>query len=495
MLCNPNPRMTAGDPAKLVAPALREAGYTLPAIRNLIGGERTLSSGADDRVVFERRFAGSSPLDLAARLLLLDLEVDGAAWDRGLPALPAAALEELGIVERRGGALRARARLVPHGDLYVTSDPHSDAAGLEHVTGISNPAVLLSDLAVRRPVALGLDLGCGGGIQALLMSRHCAKVIATDINPRALEFTRLNARLNGISNIETRLGSLFEPAGDLRFDLILCNPPYVISPESRLLYRDSGMAGDSLCRQIVGEAGLHLAEGGFAQMLVSWAQVGDRPWQETLEDWLGSAPCDAWFLHYLTEDPLTHAAKWNRPETPAGLAGFAAAVDSWTAYFSEQGIDAVGFGSVTMRRRSGGRNWRRSDALREAHGSAGNHILRVFAAEDLLRALPDEEALFGTRWRLAPGHRLEQSLVQGPEGGWHPLETRLAMTEGFGFSGSIDLPLAQMLQHLDGKRTVADAVGMAAKEVGIPRAELAAYRRAAGQTVRRLLELGLLEAE
>src|SRR5207302_3979249 len=134
--------------------------------------------------------------------------------------------------------------------INIASDPLGEDRTAKHVTGINNPAVLLSELAVRRPAELGLDLGCGGGIQSLLMSRHCERVIATDLNPRALEFTQLNARINGVSNIETRLGSLFEPVEGLGFDLILCNPPYVISPESQLLYRDSGMPADSLCRRL-----------------------------------------------------------------------------------------------------------------------------------------------------------------------------------------------------------------------------------------------------
>jgi methylase of polypeptide subunit release factors len=483
------------DPIATLRPALQAAGYTLPAVQQLLGADRHLSSREEDLVIFERRFAGDAALPLAGRLFLLNREVDRAAWDRALPSLPAAGLEEMGLASSAGGVLRATVRLVPHGDIYIASDALGEDRTAEHVTGINNPAVLLSELAVRRSVKLGLDLGCGGGIQSLLMSRHCERVIATDLNPRALEFTQLNARINGVSNVETRLGSLFEPVEGLAFDLILCNPPYVISPESQFLYRDSGMPADSLCRQLVGEAGLHLADGGFAQFLVSWAQPADRQWRQVLEGWLGAAPCDAWFLHYNTEDPLTYASKWNRPLRFSELAGYGAVVDRWTAYCREQSIDAIGFGSVTLRRRSGAINWRRADELHEGHNTASDHIQRVFVAEDLLRALPDEEALFLTRCRLAPGHRLEQTMVEGPEGGWQPLETRLVMTQGLGFQGSLDLPLAQVLQHLDGRRTLAEATAAAAAEMGIGANELPDFRQAAAATVRRLFELGFLEPE
>jgi hypothetical protein len=86
-------------------------------------------------------------------------------------------------------------------------------------------------------------------------------------------------------------------------------------------------------------------------------------------------------------------------------------------------------------------------------------------------------------------------MVEGPDGGWQPLETRLVMTQGLGFQGSLDLPLAQVLQHLDGRQTLAEATAAAAAEMGIGADELPDFRRAAAATVRRLLELGFLEPE
>src|SRR5437879_1195044 len=126
------------------------------------------------------------------------------------------------------------------------SDPSRD-----HVLGVNTAAVTLESLTVRRRVRSALDLGCGGGIQALFAARHSEHVIAVDKNPRALDFTRFNAQLNGLRNVEGRQGDLFEPVAGLRFDLIVCNPPYVISPESRYTFRDSGRRGDALCEDVV----------------------------------------------------------------------------------------------------------------------------------------------------------------------------------------------------------------------------------------------------
>jgi hypothetical protein len=209
---------------------------------------------------------------------------------------------------------------------------------------------------------------------------------------------------------------------------------------------------------------------------------------------VADAPCDAWFLHYSTEDPLTHAAKWNQPFRFADVASFAAALDRWTAYYREQGIDEIGFGAVILRRRSDGENWVRSDKLRVRLGPAGDQVLRVFSAEDLLRSAAGDEGLLATRLRLAAGHRLETMLVQGSAGGWEQVEARLTMTTGLGFQGTLDLPVAQFLQHLDGKNTVAEAASTAAKEASVPQAELGSYRQSALNAVRALLERGFLEA-
>ena len=88
----------------------------------------------------------------------------------------------------------------------------------DFVPGIQSPSVTLAKLAVRRRIRRALDLGTGCGIQALLAAKHAEHVVATDVNPRALSFAAFNARLNGVENIEFRLGNSFEPVAGERFD-------------------------------------------------------------------------------------------------------------------------------------------------------------------------------------------------------------------------------------------------------------------------------------
>ena len=53
------------------------------------------------------------------------------------------------------------------------------------------------------------------------------------------------------TEVELVEGDLFEPVEGCDFDLIVCNPPYVISPESDIIYRDSGVPGDAFCEALV----------------------------------------------------------------------------------------------------------------------------------------------------------------------------------------------------------------------------------------------------
>ena len=166
------------------------------------------------------------------------------------------------MLEASGGEVRALVDVRPYADegrdWWVLSDltPGLDGApidvGPDHVLGISSAATSLAQLTVREPAGRALDLGTGCGVQALHLTDHVADVVATDVNERALAMTRLNARLNEV-DLDVRAGSLFEPVAGELFDLIVTNPPFVVSPatDERLVYRDSGLPGDELVRRVV----------------------------------------------------------------------------------------------------------------------------------------------------------------------------------------------------------------------------------------------------
>jgi Methyltransferase small domain len=477
-------------PIEELRAVLASAGFEGEAVRSALGVDSHVLARPADLPVQRRRLAGIEPLGTITTLFVLDTPVASADASRAFAPLRVEDLEALGLVESGGGLVRARVRLVPHDDVLIASDvPKIGAAQPpNHVAGIHGPSVTLAHLTVRRPVDRALDVGTGCGIQAILASRHCAQVTATDVNRRALNFAAFNALLNGAGNVELREGSFFEPVGGDRFELLVCNPPYVISPETAFLFRDSGLAGDAVSREVVSRAPEALAEGAFASMLLSWAQAPDEDWSSPLRDWVEASGCDALLLHYGTQDPLTHAASWTRDRHGGDPAAFDAALERWLGYLRRLGIEGVAYGGVVLRRREGA-NWVRAHRLPASGlGPAGDQIVRIFAAQDAISGFADEHALLGARLRLAQDARVEQQL-ELREGRW-VADAGIRLDGGLGLGASLDPATARLLAGIDGRRTLAEvAAELAERE----REDVDRVASAAVQVARGMLELGFLE--
>jgi SAM-dependent methyltransferase len=483
------PSAQDGEALDALRRALESAHFTVEAIEEQLGTHE-LSLRPIDIAVHLRRLRDDA-FGTLAKVFLLGAAVDSGRLATALAPLELTRLEETGLLEFAGTKVSATVRLAPHGEYYVASDGSAEAnTPFDFVPGIQAPSVTLAKLAIRRRVRRALDVGTGCGIQALLAAKHAERVVATDVNPRALAFAAFNARLNRIDNIELRLGSVFEPVEGERFDLIVATPPYVISPDTSYSYRDSDLPADELCRRIVAAAPAFLVDGGFAHVLVSWAHAPGDEWAPPLRDWVRDSGCDVWLLHYRTNDPLTHAASWLRPLGETDLSAYEDAIDRWANHLHRLGIEAVGYGAVVLRRRASGPVWIREDPLPlDRLEPAGDHTLRVFAAQDLLEHATDSE-LLDACLELTPRHKLEQRLeVSG--GGFAVHAQTLELTDGLCFTVGIDRHTASLLPHLDG-RPLREALSAAATTFELEESERAAYAPAALPVVRRLLALGFL---
>ena len=182
----------------------------------------------------------------------------------------------------------------------------------DYVATYTPTARVLDSLTPRPRVDRALDVGTGSGIHALLAAQHARQVIATDVNPRALAYTTLNAALNGLHNIECRQGSLFEPVEGETFDLITCNAPYVVSPETSLgVPRQRVLRGRSVGARASRPRPLISRTTATRRMLVSWLAFDENAPDERVIGWAEASGCDSWILSTLNSDPLTHAAEWN----------------------------------------------------------------------------------------------------------------------------------------------------------------------------------------
>lgn len=405
-----------------------------------------------DLKLSERRLADDrSETAVLAKLFLVcvPVSVDDAA--KVLAPVDVETLVASGLAVVEDGEVRPLVRVAAYEGVLVASDPLQEPQPADFVTGPSPAARRVERLTIRRPVRSALDLGTGPGIQALLAARHSERVVAVDVNERALAFARFNAGLNGVSNLDVRQGSWFEPIEGERFDLIVANPPYVVSPETELLYRDGDLPADAVTQKLLQEAPAHLEEGGFAHVMGNWIHGRDEDWRAPVERWLAGSGCDALLLRYGDLDLVSYAAHWNLPLTARGSEPFLAAVDRWLDYYRRAGIEGISEGMVVLRRRSGGANWVRAiEVPGSPTGRAGDHVLRLFEARDRR-----DEAALSTRFTPAPGLKLTRSSIE--------------VENGVGFSVRVPSHLSERLS--------------ASADFG--REELA--------TVRRLFALGLLE--
>ena len=468
------------DAATTLGKALRRVGYSEDGVVDLLG-EDAFPPGREDVPVALRRLPDTR-LATVVRAILLQLPVPRAALVEALGDEAVEALAAIGIGETRDdGTVALRGRILPVGELLMASDDFPSAEfGKEepdYVAAFTPTSQILDALTPRRRVRRALDVGSGSGVQALFAARHADSVIATDLNERALAFVELNAALNGFTNIETRAGSLFEPVAGERFDLITCNAPYVVSPERRWLYRDSGFNADEVSEKVVAAAAEHLELDGFATLLVSWVAEDEDSRDEHPLDWTDELDCDDWILPIWESDALSHAATWNdhlegEPK--------AAALDEWTEYLDRLGVDWVTEGAIVLHRRNGGGpHTTRIDEIDEDIGNASEQVERAFAARARLAELDDDSLLAATVAIAAP-LRVEHELEPG-RGRATVTEATVTLDEGTQSTIETTARAPELLAALDGRTPL----GATIEKVGIPHDD-------ALELVETLLELGAL---
>jgi methylase of polypeptide subunit release factors len=473
--------------AEALGAALARVGYTEESVEELLGEDGT-AAGPEDIAVFSRRLPGT-PLGTALRLLLLQLPVEETEGAVALGQDAVDALLALGLVVAGDGKLVPRSRIMPVENLLLSFDGFStgdDPHG--YVSTFSPTTAWLTALTPRRRVASAVDIGTGNGAHALLVARHSDRVIATDLNARALAYTEINAALNGFDNIETRLGSLFEPVAGERFDLITCNAPFVVSPESRWQYRDSGMPADRLSELLVQQAAAALAVDGYASLLVSWVAESEEEPDDRVHAWIKGSGCDAWVLGLSGADPLDHAFSWNNHLVDDQEA-LGAALDDWTAYFRSIGVGWITEGAVLLHRREGSDHMVRVDPIDEDDlEDAGDQIERAFAAHAYLATIRTDKALLDEQFELVENAGIDRSYdASGGE------TATVVLHEGMSSEVEVNPETADVLASLDGNVTLGRAIERTVKRLELTRRSASELRREAVDAARELLELGFID--
>lgn len=472
---------------------LSSAGYSVDALDALWGVDAAAALHRGNRLPARRalaRLEGGGRLGALATLFVLGLPADVAV---ALPRLGVEGAVELGLVAADGRPLldlRPYAFSDARGShsWWVASDLGEVALGGAipegHVLGVGGASMTLSGLLLQEHVGSVLDLGTGCGIQAMHSSRFADRVVATDISVRALELAQLNAALNGIDSIEFRLGSLFEPVAGERFDRIVSNPPFVITPRVEGVpayeYRDGGLVGDALVERVVRGAFDHLEPGGVAQLLGNWEYRDGEDALERVARWTDGR--DAWVVEREVQDPALYAETWIRDAgTRPGTPEFESLYAAWLDDFADRGVASVGFGYVTLRASTTGlARFERLDG--PVGGNLAAHIGVALAAHDWLSRAELTTALL----TVASDVTEERHYWPGDE---HPTVIDLRQGGGFGRVVPTGTALAAVVGACDGDLSIGAICGAIAQLLEVDEQELLAEVLPG---IRELVETGML---
>jgi hypothetical protein len=420
------------------------------------------------------------------------MEAGAAELAAALPSLGADGAVRLGLVALDGDVARPLLDLRPHafidelgpGSWWLASDLGEAALRgpipADHVLGVGGASTTLAGLTITSRVDTVLDLGTGCGIQALHAARHARRVVATDISRRALDLARLNAAVNGVSNIELRLGSLFEPVEGETFDRVVSNPPFVITPRGDGVpayeYRDGGLVGDAVVASVIAGAGSSLAPGGVAQLLGNWEYREGVDALDRVGEWLDGTGLDAWVVEREVQDAALYAETWIRdggilPRTDEFDRLYAA----WLDDFEQRGVTSVGFGYITLRRpRTGAATLRRVERLDGALGhnavGLGAHVAATLGAHDRLQAMSGADVAAATLV-VAGDVTEERHYWPGDE---HPTVMDLRQGGGFGRTFPLGTALAAVVGACDGDLPLGAICSAVAQLLGVDDDELLA---------------------
>lgn len=453
--------------------ALTEANYTADGVLARIGELGQEGLGRNMTLPAEVALGDArDPLATLIRVFILQQEVA----EEDVAFLSGSADDFLEISD---GSARALVDVRPYGSPddgasgWVVSDLTPGLNGVvtptrpDYVLGVSPASTTLAQMTMRTEQTDVLDLGTGCGVQSLHLAQHSRRVVATDVNERALQLAAHSAALTGV-DVDFRLGSLFEPVAGEQFDLIVSNPPYVMSPptDERLTYRETSFEGDGLLKAILEQAPAHLKPGGHLQLLTNWAVI-DGQWEERLRAW--APELDLWVIERERLDKFTYIEMWL---TDAGLSGskeWRPAYLRWLAYFDALGIEEVGMGWILATKAERETPHVRMESWPYAvQQPVGEVFVQHRAAVDA-SLLPVAE-LLATRPKLVS---VEQETL-GEPGAEDPAHIVFRQTTGLRRGLKADTAEAAVFGALDGELAVGQVIGAVASLLDLDMNELAA---------------------
>jgi methylase of polypeptide subunit release factors len=408
--------------------------------------------------------AAPAQLNTLVRLFFRSEDCQRHNVAEAIQPLTLAQLMQAGVVRLEGDLVSAAIRIQSYERmLYVFNRDTSDTIPEETLMLISSSSLEVAHLMTRHPTQNALDIGTGCGFLATVLAPFCNRVTAIDVNPAAIRAAGFNARWNGLDNISFLAGNLLEPVRGRRFDRIVCNPPFLITPvpaafSSRYLFKHSGLPGDTFCINLAREASQLLEEGGYFHMVLQWEEPSDGAWSGNLEKSLAGLGCDVWVARIMTVTAEQYVAEWIAGLSEAEQADAEIHTQQARQYFREKNVATTSMGLLTLRRAGHRQNYlwfdEAPDDRLEPYGES------VAALFDVRRQIEEQgdAGLLRQKLRVSPHLTLLQtSQMQNRE--WRPSASELSLTHGLKYSfGDVDAQLLELLPIFDGELTVEEVV-------------------------------------
>jgi methylase of polypeptide subunit release factors len=485
------PRLIATAGLRKIGKFLSQSGYDIQTIRDQIGLAEVPWRKLRNRQYLLYLTRPDTPVHTLGQLFYSYQPVEEARLRRHVPADVLDLMLEADLLLMENGNAVAQCMLSPMEGVIVLADqlvsmesnPRSD------MVLPPNPTTqTLSRFMLRRPVRSALDFGTGSGILALLLSKQAESVLATDINPRAILFAQMSAALNGLENVEFVTGDGLEPVKGRRFDQVVANPPFFVSPTKDFVFCHTSMELDGFCRALVQNVPDYLNDDGFFQMISEWVQLEGQPWTARLADWFSAPGCDVMIWKAFDYNIGKYAQERLFESNPLNPENDSEVFHSKIRFFQDKQVAGISGGLIAMHKRVG-QNWVRIQELNQTpHVPFGEDVLRRFTGYTVVKSVADEELVL-FKPKLAPAARLRQE-SEAAEGVWKPVYQRLEIIEGLLGSLAVDPLVSSVIARFDGSRTVSDIAAEVTKSTG---ADLGVVEGEVLRLVRRLAEDGFIE--
>ena len=444
---------------RALAERMQQAGYDEASLRRLLGTDEFCRVREGVKGSALRRAGEDTPLAHLGAFWFLGHAREAGLLEGLLGNETLQVLRKLHLVEDGPRGVTARAHLFPCMGRLIFTDLSAHAGdALQQVYWLGIDSLSLARSAPRTPVGRALDLCTGSGVQAIMNGAHASESWGVDINPRALEYCRINAILNGLESVSRFVqGSLYDPLPEGRFGLITANPPFVPTPRGDLaLFRPGGETGEEITAGIVAGLAERLDVGGTLALVSQVPVMRNCHALDRVEQWLGGAA--GWGLAYVTMSPMDrenmiagHVPSRSHFVVRLGLKegdeAYRREFDSWLDCYERNGIVGVELAMTYVRRLEAGHGgWRAKWNTPCPAGSISSWVETWLDAQD--RFSPWHE---GWEWRPAP-RNVRRLLVDARN------------SEGFVFHAPTWCPAglhleaesAFLLAQVDGRKTAAE---------------------------------------